>query len=102
MTITSATTPDEQYQVPVVAGRGDALHPLLWQIHRLTGHCQQRHCVGFFLSTIDWFSLVLNTIGRLPWCLLVAHDLLRIRRQLPNPEKHPIFYRKHHKHATGL
>ena len=36
--------------------------------------------LGFFLSTIGLLFLLLITIGSVPWCLLVARDLLRLTK----------------------
>ncbi len=41
--------------------------------------------LGFFLPTIGLFFLFLNTIGSVPWCLLVARDLLKIARVVSKP-----------------
>ncbi|MFO7632191.1 MAG: DUF4386 family protein [Caldilinea sp.] len=41
--------------------------------------------LGFILPTIGLFFLFLNTIGSVPWCLLVARDLLKIARVVSKP-----------------
>lgn len=41
--------------------------------------------LGFVLPTIGLFFLFLNTIGSVPWCLLVARDLLKIARVVSKP-----------------
>jgi hypothetical protein len=38
--------------------------------------------MGFFLPVIGLLFLFLNTIGSIPWCLLVARDFFRLERQL--------------------
>ena len=41
--------------------------------------------LGFFLPTIGLLSLFFNTIGSVPWCLLVARDLFRIAQVVSKP-----------------
>lgn len=41
--------------------------------------------LGFFLPTIGLPLLFLNTIGSVPWCLLVARDLFRIAQVVSKP-----------------
>lgn len=41
--------------------------------------------LGFFLPTIGLLFLFLNTIGSVPWCLLLARDLFRIAQAVPKP-----------------
>jgi hypothetical protein len=38
--------------------------------------------MGFFLPVVGLLFLFLNTIGSIPWCLLVARDFFRLERQL--------------------
>ncbi|MBI5950035.1 MAG: DUF4386 family protein [Chloroflexi bacterium] len=40
--------------------------------------------LGFFLPTIGLLFLFLNTIGSVPWCFLVARDLLRLTKGNPS------------------
>lgn len=41
--------------------------------------------LGFFLPGIGLLFLFFNTIGSVPWCLLVARDLFKIARAAPKP-----------------
>ncbi|MFZ6026827.1 MAG: DUF4386 family protein [Chloroflexota bacterium] len=39
--------------------------------------------LGFFLPTIGLLFLFINTIGSVPWCILLARDLFRLEKALP-------------------
>ncbi len=41
--------------------------------------------LGFFLPTIGLLFLFLNTIGSVPWCLLVSRDFKQISRSVSKP-----------------
>jgi hypothetical protein len=41
--------------------------------------------LGFFLPSIGLLFLFFNTIGSIPWCLLVARDLFKIARAVSKP-----------------
>jgi hypothetical protein len=41
--------------------------------------------LGFFLPNIGLLFLFFNTIGSIPWCLLVSRDLLKISREVSKP-----------------
>jgi hypothetical protein len=37
--------------------------------------------LGFFLPTVGLLFLFINTIGSVPWCLLLARDLFKIAKE---------------------
>jgi hypothetical protein len=41
--------------------------------------------LGFFLPVVGLLLLFVNTIGSVPWCLLLARDLFKIAQAAPKP-----------------